>query len=343
MRWLLLVLAVLAVHGPAAAQADADLYLRRGVSLDGQLWLLTDSGGLFRIEERRRRRVDEQLPEAVLDICRSDGQLLALTGDRNGANWTVRGRRRGLWRVVARIGRGDEGLLALDCSGAGPVTLVTTSRLIEMRPEGPASIPFTEMVFARVNGAVRGTRHHVYVGLNSGEWGGGLVRVDRATGQVRRIERDATDDRFTAARSIRRRSCTRDSAFAVAAGMRRIAVAWSFQSHGRIAEVCGERVESLYSKQIPLGFGGDAGEGRETFTTEAFFGVVPSGQALLAAGTQGLYRIGRDGLIESVPYPRFREVRGVWLNFDRSDVILVVTQINRRASVSGGAPLIVPR
>lgn len=114
-------------------------------------------------------------------------------------------------------------------------------------------------------------------------------------------------------------------------------------SHGRIAEICEDRVESLYSREIPLGLRGDAQEGRDDTTSAAFFGIVRAGDNLLAAGVDGLYRIGPGGLVDFARFPTFHRIRGVHLNFDEPDVILVVTQINRRASVSGGAPMLIPR
>lgn len=331
----------------AAAPDDADRFLSRGAYVDGQLWLLTDRGSLFRIEERTLRRTDEDLPDPVRDICRRDGELLAVTGHPDGGRWTVRRRSRGVWRNVAQVSRQDrdEALLAMDCGGEAPVTLLTSRRIVELRPGGAASVvPSGEMRYPQVSATVYGTRAHLYVGINSGEWGGGLQRIDRSTGAVVTIERNATEDSChggplnTACDPVHaivplpwRPGCV-----AVAIGL------VHFMSHGRLAEVCGDRVESLYSKEIPFDLGGD-GDGTPATTSAAFFGLVRSGDTLRAVGVDGIYRLGANGLIDFAPYPAFREVRGVSVNFDLPDVVLVVTEINRRASVSSGAPMIVPR
>lgn len=346
LRSLLIGLALLVASSAAAAQDDEDRYLRRGVFVDGAVWLLTDAGSLFRIEERTRRRTDEVLPERVLDICRQDGEVLAVTGERyDGRSWTVRRRRRGIWRIVGRVPRQDDLFQAIDCR-EGQITVLTTHRLIRIGDDGPAAIPLSEQpLYARVNVAVLGTPDHLYVGLNSGEWGGGLKRIDRRSGRVVTLERNATSDRChggplnTACDPVHAIAPIpwRPDCVAIAVGL------VHFFSHGRLAEICGERVETFYSTEIPLDLGGDS-EGVEAVTTSAaFFGLVESGRTLRAAGLDGIYRIGAEGLIDIAPYPEFREVRGVRLNFDLPDVILVVTRINRRASVRGAAPLMVPR
>jgi hypothetical protein len=268
--------------------------------------------------------------------------LLAVTGHPDGGGWTVRRRSRGVWRIVGRVPRRDDWLLAMDCGGGdAPVTLLTLRRIVEMRPEGPAARALTgeEPRYPRVAAAVFGTRAHLYFGINGGEWGGGLQRIDRATGAVVTVERNATGD--TCRGGPINTACDpvhaivplpwRPGCVAVAIGL------VHFMSHGRLAEVCGERVESLYSKDLG---GGDA---PGAASQVAFFGLVRSGETLRAAGVDGLYRLGAGGLIDFAPYPAFREVRGVSLNFDLPGVVLVATQINRRASVSGGAPMIVPR
>jgi hypothetical protein len=347
-RALLCALVLLAAPvAPAAAQDEADRFLSRGAYVDGQLWLLTDDGTLFRIDERTSRRTDEALPDPVRDICRRDGELLAVTGP-DGGDWTLRRRSRGVWRIVGRLSRqDDDGLLAMDCGdGGAPVTLLTLRRIVEMRPDGPASVALSGALRnPQVAAAVFGTREHLYLGINAGEWGGGLQRIDRSTGAVVTIERNATGDSCrggpinTACDPVHAIAPLpwRPGCVAVAIGL------VHFMSHGRLAEVCGDRVESLYSKDLSRDPRDGGAPGETAATQVAFFGLVRSGETLRAAGVDGLYRLGANGLIDFAPYPAFREVRGVSVNFDLPDVVLVVTQINRRASVSGGAPMIVPR
>jgi hypothetical protein len=338
---LLLALTLLGA-APAREAEESQANLIRGAFADGRLWLLTDSGSLFSIAEDSPRRIDEALPEPPLDLCRRDGELLVLTGRRaQGREWVLRRRVAGQWQVAGRARRQRDGFTAMDCN-AGRVTLLTTRRIIEMRPGGPSSTELAgEAPVALVNTALFGTRDHLYVGINSGEWGGGLRRIDRVSGAVVTIERN-----------VEAGACGRpldtgcDPVHAIVSEPWRpgcVAIAIGlvhFFSNGRLVEICGDRVEELYAKPIQSGF---EREGQAPSATVAFFGLIRSGDSLRAVGIDGVYRIGAAGAADFAPFPHFRRVGGVDLSFDLPGIVLVVTQVNRRASVSGGAPMIVAR
>lgn len=342
-RWLPALALLLAPLSAAAARDDfRDRQLTRGVFAEGQLWLLTASGDLFRIAERTGRRFDEDLPDPVLDICRRDGEVLAVTGRRwEGGSWALRRHVRGAWRIVGRAARRDDGFLAMDCN-AGPVTLLTSGRIVEMRPEGAAAIALAGAVPpARVASTLHGTRAHLYVGINSGEWGRGLHRIDRASGAVVAVGDDAEGgacdgplDAICGPVHAIVQEPWRPGCLAVAVGL------VHFFSSGGLVEVCGDRVEQLYSKPATIGVeaAGEAPRG-----TVAFFGLARIGDTLRAVGTDGAYRIGARGAVEFARFPPFRRVGGVELSFELPDAVLVVTEVNRRASVSVGAPMIVAR
>jgi hypothetical protein len=118
-------------------------------------------------------------------------------------------------------------------------------------------------------------------------------------------------------------------------------------SHGRIVEICGERVERLYFnplavRGLPRGNVPDTAGG-EPPSTVAFFGLVRSGDTLLTAGIDGLYRLRGAGAAHRVPLPDFREVDGARIADGLPGVILVLTGINQRVAMSGAVPLLVAR
>jgi hypothetical protein len=57
----------------------------------------------------------------------------------------------------------------------------------------------------------------------------------------------------------------------------------------------------------------------------------------------GLYRITERAVDAAVPLPRFKQIEGVYVSFDHPNFILVLTEIDRRLSMSGAVPLLVPR
>jgi hypothetical protein len=337
----LLLAALAAWPGAAMAEQWQDRQLIRGAYADGRVWLLTYSGDLFSIAEATRRRADEDLGEPVIDICRQDGEIIAVTGERSSrSGWNLHRRSHGTWRFVGRVRQADDHLLAMDCN-AGRVTLLTIQRIIELTPQGQRRVDLHfsgDFPYPQVSLTTFGTPDFLYVGINSGEWGGGLRRIDRRSGAMVTIERGECGDGPLST------SC--DPVHAITAepwrpGCIVLAVGLvHFDSSGRLTEVCGETVERFFSKDIPSAYA----ENDEAATTSAaFFGLVPIGGTLRAVAVDGLYRIGPGGSAEFAPFPTFRTVRGVRLSFDLPDVVLVVTRVNQRASVSLGAPMLIPR
>jgi hypothetical protein len=72
----------------------------------------------------------------------------------------------------------------------------------------------------------------------------------------------------------------------------------------------------------------------ETAGTVAFFGLVRSGDELVAVGLDGIYRL-RDGKVAEVaPVPTFKAIGGVGVSFELPGAILVLT---------ANTPMLVPR
>jgi hypothetical protein len=74
----------------------------------------------------------------------------------------------------------------------------------------------------------------------------------------------------------------------------------------------------------------------------AFFGVARVGDVVLAVGTDGLYRVSAQSA-EHEPLPAFKDFGGMRMSFDVPGVVLVLTGVNSRKSLSGSTPLLVPR
>jgi hypothetical protein len=82
----------------------------------------------------------------------------------------------------------------------------------------------------------------------------------------------------------------------------------------------------------------------EPYNTVPFFGLVPSGDGMIAAGIDGLYRFAAaGGEPERLPMPAFREVDGIRIADSIPGVMLVLTGINGRVALSGAVPLLVAR
>jgi hypothetical protein len=333
----------MAIEPPREGQ---QAFLSRAVFVDGRLWLLTDAGELSSIVEKDNRRVDEVLPEPAHDICIHEGKLMAVTCKRDGCEqWSLRHRDHGVWSVDATFPVKNDRLLALACENKA-VTVLTTDRLVDLDDSEHHEIHLSEALDSELVAAVHDTPEGVFVGLNAGEWGGGLRRIDRRTGKVTEIMSNPSGDLCGGPLNTQCDPVNgivtepwNQQCVAAAIGLVHMA------PHGRIVEICGTTVRRIYFKEYPLeGFGAaKQSKGDEPSSTTAFFGLSTQGDSLWATGMDGIHEIGADGTARITPMPEFKEIGGVYVNFDLPHVVLVLTQVNQRRSLSGAVPLLVPR
>ena len=277
-------------------------------------------------------------------LPRGDGHPVVITGaNGSGSAWTLRQRAEGAWSVVAIVPTEGDGLLAMDCA-ANRVTLLTTRRLIDLDGNRPSAVTLSGKLSEGLISSTYGTPDQFFVGFNAGEWGGGLRRVDRRSGNITVIERNSTGEICGGPLNT---SCDpvngitaepwKPDCIAAVVGL------VHFRPHGRVVEVCGDQVQRLYYK--PYGDIRSAGRSKddEPFSTVAFFGLTREGDTVWAVGIDGIYSIGPGGTAYFVPLPHFKDIGGISISFDLPHFVLVLTNVNQRRSISGAVPLLVPR
>jgi hypothetical protein len=327
-----------------AERPGQESFLTRAIFAEGRIWVLSDAGDLSSIAEGQDARSVEALPEKALDLCVRDGHPVVVTGAKDGSEWTLRQRSDGVWSTAATIQTDGDGLLALDCAASG-ITLLTTRRLIELDGKGKRQSAVTlSGTLGRGISSTYGTSDQFFVGFNGGEWGGGLRRIDRRSGNITIVEAKSSGDLCagplnTACDPVNGISADPWKPDCVVAAIGLI----HFDPHGRLVEVCGDQVQRLYFK--PFGKTGSANRYKddEPFRTVAFFGLTREGDTLWAAGIDGIYGIGPGGATQLIPLPRLKDIGGISVSFDLPRFVLVLTNINRRRSISGAVPLLVPR
>lgn len=321
--------------------------LKRAMFADQRLWLMSDAGQVWTVQEGIHAARAESPPDPVYDMCAQAGRPVIITGPRDHpVNWTVQWLTGGGWRPVATIPVHDDGIVAALCE-PGRLTVLTSRRLIEIDGERYRSIRLTRRLPAIGVSVGLPTPDAAFVGLNLGEFGGGLRRIDRRTGLVTAIERksgspcgaplDSACDPVTAlAPETWRPDCV-----VAAIGLVHMS------SHGRILEICGTQARRLYLQACPdqptrrttRGLGPDA----EPACTEAFSGLALNGDHLVAVATDGLHAIDRRGGRQLGPFPDFETYGPFAVSFASADHVLVLTGINGRLSLSGAPPMIVAR
>ncbi len=319
---------------------------KRAVFASGKLWLLSDLGYLVTIDPAQKTSAKVAVPETPIELCRGVAGPVVMTGVDKGDSWTLRRRVGGDWQGIGTIANGGEPLIAMDCSG-DRVSVLTARRLIQVGPGGQKAIALSQP-FDRVG--VMATMHDtgdaMLVGLDAGEWGGGLRRIDRATGRVTLIENKASGDKWC--KKPLDAACDPVNGIAAMPGKPDcfvLAIGLVHMSpQGRLLSLCGSKVAMIYYKPYTIErWAGYDPNVQPPFETVPFFGLTRTPDALWAVGTDGLYRMGDGGMVTFSKMPDFETIDGISVSFALPDLILVRTTINQRVSLSGAVPMLVPR
>jgi hypothetical protein len=318
----------------------------RAVFVDKTLWTLSDAGEIFRVTEADHELVKVPTEDPALDLWLKDAVPAIVTSPRSDETPLMIRRWTGEeFRALVGISTKQERFLGVSSNGE-PATILTTRREMDVvgnkiRPQD-VDWPKSRSILGVTSILAR--KDDVLLGINSGEWGGGLARVDRRTGRVSYIESrtgelcgGALNGDCDPVNGIVPAPWNKDCVV-IAIGL------VHFMSHGRIDEVCGDRVRELYSKAYPVkGLPPPATRGEKPAATVAFFGLVSVDGKVLAVGLDGLYRLSEDGAALLTPLPKFENVGNIRVSFAMPDVVLLLTEANERHSISGSVPMLVPR
>jgi hypothetical protein len=305
--------------------AEDPAMISRATFVEGRLWVRSDDGRVRSTTPDDSSLRLEHLLGPALDLCTREHKLIALTCKQDDG-WEIAERSGDDWRTLASVTqRGEERPVALSCDGK-QLHLLTTRRLltvsdavheVKLGTELPAGL----VVSTHASGA------SIYVGYDAGEWGGGLRRVDTTSGRVVNVEKNESGDLCGGPLNAK---CDPVNAIASEPWSKGCVVAaiglLHFGAKGRLTEICGDQVKALFEPQ----------------RSEAFFGLVQTGDSLLASSPRGLYRVTQKG-IRHQPLPAFRKIDGLSVSFQLPGVVLIRTGINARASVSGAVPMLIPR
>lgn len=322
--------------------------IKRAAFANDRLWLLSDAGELWTVKQTISEAKRMERPKAVFDFCIQDDGPVIVTGEPGAAAaWTLLRWKDAEWTIFGSVASNGDGLVAVQCA-ADRLLMLTTRRIIELQGAQQKSLKLSHRIPARVPNVILTTPTHIFVGLNAGEWGGGLQRVDRRTGEVVAPQRNTSGDLCGGplnpdcdpvsglAPSVDKPGCV-----VAAVGLRHMG------THGRIIEVCGDRVERLYTGPCPDGLPRDeltrTGRDGKRLCTEAFSGVMQKGGALVAVSASGVSTVDKAGVAVRTPLPRFADYGPFAVNFSSPDVVLVRSSANQRSSLGGDVPLLVAR
>ena len=357
---LLLLLSVSTLNAePQAPDKEApqgDPVLREriagGVVFDGKLWLRGAilsrkdfSGGLVSLSLADESR-QVQFERGVLEIQRAGHDLWVLRQPSLGVReFALSVYRNGRFQDLATFSASekDEPIALLNAAGSPTVLCVQTIRKLapdnhtwqRVKLRGKLRGGFQQTLASPLSGST------VYMGFNTGEWGGGLQRVDLRSGTVTDVERRDTKELCAGPLNSdcdpvtgvipdpRNKDCV-----LAAVGLVHM------MSHGSILRVCGTSVSLLFEKVEMV----DDFRGGKMPESKAFFGLASAADGgFWGITSEALYRFGPDGTSkEEHALPDLKRVSGFFLSRELPGVIVVRTDANWAVSVSGYTPLVIP-
>lgn len=335
---LLLLLAVLA--SPAWAQSggardsgdpDLGLFIREGAADEHYLWLLGQTGSVLQIDRRTGERT--VVARDVTDILAEQGRVWALVAYQR-PEWAVRlpGDMAGLQDLT----RPGTQLVTIYSVGA-PIALfamgldrpgVLTGEAVLM-PEGGrwsrTSLAATIPGFAT---AAHDGEDTVYVGYNLGEWGGGLRRIDLATGAIQFVSATAAGHRLQSASIIALApDHGRPGCIIVVEGLQHLGL-----RRGSVSRLCGDQVEELLVRErsMVLPVEGDA-DGIDGFLVSSDGWIVVHGDGYTRSRGERLE-------VHNIP-PLDQTFGGVRMSLEADGVIFIARP---SSSAAERPPLAVP-
>lgn len=185
----------------------------------------------------------------------------------------------------------------------------------------------------------------MYVGINRGEWGGGLRRINLATGEVAPVDRRGEKHLCSGPLSTECDPVTGlivdpNKPNCVFASVGLSHMMW----HGRVLRVCGDRVETVFEAQVlPIGKRIERALSRRAREfppqSEPVFALAPAPGGFWAVTPRALYRWER-GKVDRHRFPDLKQIHGLAVSQSIPGLVIVTTDANAAVSLSGFTPLV---
>jgi hypothetical protein len=339
---ILLPLLAPSVQEPDASQHPACVV--RAVFAQGRLWTLDEAGLVSSLAEDEESPKPDPTAEPALDLTVHDGVPCVVTAKRDPcAEWHVLRREDAAFEEVAVVAPADDALLGI-ASSASDLVLVTTRRIVEVRSilreesmsrEGPSvrerwlsrQIPG----FASTTTLVAGPEG-VYVGVNVGEYGGGLLRIDRRTGEVARI------------RTILDETPEDCSEFDCVAVTDVVPLPWAPKELAFSIDGYYEEILRVRSTEVRSLFSREANENEPVGESPVLRLACTGGSLWAISLERGLLRIDPDGRVTNVPSPQTKKYGNLEASFALPGLVLIRREEERQECWPFGTnPLLVAR
>lgn len=317
----------------------------------GLLYLLDESGTVQVWPEGSDHGTPYETPGPVSSFCFAREGIWALTREGPSKPAVLWSRRiaSGMagaeaWSKVGAFPQNAKRqVLTLDCSGLEPI-VVSTDGLI--MPISGRSVPLKGDAPLGPGYVVSQVRDGMlWLGLNAGEWGGGLRRIRLADGVM---DAPSNVDSKSLCGGTLNPACDPVTGLAPDPVRADCMIATiglvHMMSHGSVVRICGKDVSLVYAKPYTLKpdwhWDGKLDGEREASVAFQSMAAAPGGGKAFAVASDGLY------LFTGAPQPDFKPFpvrRGGVVDWSHLEFVLVETHMNQRHSVSGGSFILIPR
>jgi hypothetical protein len=311
-----------------------------------RLWILALDGTLTTLDLKLGTKEVVAPDKLVFDIYRGSAKQLYLLGGASldSRQLHVWQKTATSWTTLAEIQRdGRDAVLGLKEYRDGLLVLTQRKIYLQDRAGSARTVQIKKALPAAYQTPFAVTDDgYIYLGINQGEWGGGLIQVSIDSGEVKgREQKDKPDpcagplnpDCDPVTGVIRDPA---DSSCVIASiGLRH------FMEQGRLIRVCKESVSVVFSKSYAEEDKTKSADQQfEEHSTEAIFDLVPGENDYWAVTGRRVYHFtpGSEPTFHAIP--KLRTLSGINLNDEITNIIVVSTDINWAKSLSGYTPLI---
>lgn len=323
---------------PAVSIVSADMQ-------DQTLLLLRDDGRMEAWVEGTIRDNPFETPGLVSSFCRARDGIYLATGDKNNKTVTLWRGQPDAWSLVMTLKLNDKNrFLALDCSGAEPLVLTTKS--LHFLHSGKTNAVHPNEPWPR--GFAKTLQHggYLYVGVDKGEWGGGMKRFPLAGGAVQPI--DGSDPNELCG-GLLNTKC--DSVTGIAIDPARVDCILAtiglehMLASGSVVRICDKSISLAYAKPftVDLGWEFDAENWREPISSVPFYSVTSNGSSAWVVGSDGIYECTDAVVPNFTSFPHNYRFPPSGMDWSNPNFVLISTDMNQRHSLNSGSLIIVPR
>lgn len=316
----------------------------RAIFRDHALLTLTSDGKIHAWADGSSNVSNFDVPGKVRDFCKQGNEIILVTGDSQSTGIKIWSGTEHAWTLrISLKNAAENGYLALDCSGAEPILLTTssmrflaTNREVQIRPDP---------ILGRAYLTTLQHGQYLYVGANAGEWGGGLRRFSLKDGSTKAL--DGSDPQELCG-GLLNTACapvtgividpSNPNCVLVATGLVHL------MSSGMVVRVCGESFSLAYAKPytIELGWKFNPKDAPSSPSVPFFSMGAGSNKAWAIAG-DGLYTFAGNPLPTFAPFPRPSRLSASGIDWTNKDFVLISTTMNQVHSLSGSSLILVPR